>query len=157
MQARGARVTGCPLTHNGPVSTPAVTPADPSSIDDRRLLARARRVLGRLGQEAVEKLLVAYFVMRDDATPAKAKATLAGALAYFLLPMDAVADLLPGIGFTDDSLAIALALAAVTTSIRHRHFEQARAAMAGWGMRPALDAPDAAAPDAPGNVAADRA
>lgn len=126
-----------PFGDNGPVDPriPAqVDAADPDSIDSRRFLAKARRLVGRLGQEIAEKLLVAYYVMRDDATPAKAKATLAGALAYFLLPLDAAADVLPGIGLTDDAVAIALALAAVATSIRHRHVEMARETMRGWGL-----------------------
>lgn len=112
----------------------ALPTADPGQIDDRALLTKARRVVRRLGSEVVEKVLVGYYVMRDDATPRRARLTLAGALAYFLLPTDAVADLLPAVGFTDDAMAIAMALAAVATSIRPRHLEAARATMSGWGL-----------------------
>lgn len=112
----------------------ALPSADPEQIDDRALLGKARGVIRRLGVEVVEKVLVGYYVMRDDATPRRARLTLAGALAYFLLPADAVADVLPAIGFTDDALAIATALAAVATSIRPRHLEQARATLQGWGL-----------------------
>lgn len=115
----------------------ALPSADPEEIDDRALMGKARRVVRRLGVDVVEKLLVGYYVMRDDATPRRARLTLAGALAYFLLPADAVADLLPAVGFTDDALAIAMALGAVATSIRPRHLEQARATLRGWGLRPA--------------------
>lgn len=108
--------------------------ADPAQIDDRALMAKARRVVRRLGAEVIEKVLIGYYVMRDDATPRRARLTLAGALAYFLLPTDAVADLLPAIGFTDDAMAIAMALAAVATSIRPRHRDLARATMQGWGL-----------------------
>ena len=111
-----------------------VPAAVPEQIDERALLAKAKRVLRRVGREVVEKVLVAYYVMRDDATPRRARLTLAGALAYFLLPADAVADVLPAIGFTDDAIAIAMALAAVATSIRPRHLEQARATLQGWGL-----------------------
>ena len=112
---------------------------DPRQVDSRAVLAKSQRLLSRLGREAVEKVLVAYYVMRDDATPAKAKATLAGALAYFLLPTDAIADLLPGIGLTDDAMAITMALAAVATSIRRRHVEQARQTLVSWGLRAPAD------------------
>lgn len=110
--------------------------ADPAKIDDRALLSKARGVVRRLGVDVVEKVLVGYYVMRDDATPRRARLTLAGALAYFLLPADAVADVLPAVGFTDDGLAIAMALAAVATSIRQRHLEQARTTLQGWGLAP---------------------
>lgn len=124
--------------------------AEPESVDSARFMSKARAVLGRLGQEVVEKLLIAYFVMRDDATPRRAKMTLAGALAYFLVPFDAVTDVLPVVGFTDDAMAITLALAAVVTSIRRRHVRLAREVMQTWGMNvkaiPADD-DDAAAGD----------
>ena len=107
---------------------------DPEAIDDRAVLGRARRAAGRVGREVVEKVLVAFYVMRDDATPTKARTILAGALAYFLLPTDAVADVLPAVGFTDDGVAIALALAAVAASIRPRHLARARETMATWGL-----------------------
>lgn len=109
-------------------------PVAPDGIDSKALLAKARRVVRRLGHEVVEKVLVAYYVMRDDATPARAKATLAGALAYFLLPTDAIADVLPAVGLTDDAMAIAMALAAVATSVRPRHLDRARQTLAGWGF-----------------------
>lgn len=113
-------------------STADLEPADPDAIDGQAVLGRAKRVFGRVGREVVEKVLVAYYVMRDEATPTKARTVLAGALAYFLLPADAVADVLPAVGFTDDALAIALALAAVAASIRPRHLEQARTTMRTW-------------------------
>lgn len=112
----------------------ALPPADPAHIDERALLGKARGVARRLGVEVVEKVLIGFYVMRDDATPRRARLTLAGALAYFVLPADAVADLLPAVGFTDDALAIAMALAAVATSIRPRHLEQARTTLRAWGL-----------------------
>ena len=66
------------------------------------------------GRQVVGKALILYHTLQRPETPAAAKATIVGALAYFILPVDAVADLLPGIGFTDDLGALAAALVTVS-------------------------------------------
>lgn len=45
-----------------------------------------------------EDLLAAYYCAFDRETPLSEKASLIGALAYFVLPADAVPDLLPVLG-----------------------------------------------------------
>jgi uncharacterized membrane protein YkvA (DUF1232 family) len=42
---------------------------------------------------------------------------LVGALVYFLMPIDAIPDFLPGVGFIDDAAVIAMALAAVKSEV----------------------------------------
>lgn len=86
-------------------------------------LSRYARVAGR---ELIEKAVLLYLVLRDPATPRWAKATVVGALGYFIAPIDAVPDLLPGVGFTDDLGVVLLALAAVATSITPRMRSLAR-------------------------------
>ena len=54
------------------------------------------------------------------------KAALIGALAYFVLPMDAVPDVLPVIGFGDDAAVLAAAIKLVTSHITPDHREAAR-------------------------------
>jgi uncharacterized membrane protein YkvA (DUF1232 family) len=85
---------------------------------------KARRFLRHvpLASEAV----AAYFTMQDPKTPLWVKGTVASALAYFILPFDAVPDLLPVLGMTDDAGIIAAAIAAVSTYIRDEHRRQAR-------------------------------
>lgn len=73
--------------------------------------------------------LAAYFAARDPETPTAAKGIMLGALAYFVLPVDAIPDILAGIGFTDDAAVIAALLAAVGSSIKPRHRERAREAL----------------------------
>jgi uncharacterized membrane protein YkvA (DUF1232 family) len=52
-----------------------------------------------------------------------------GALAYFVLPIDAIPDVFAGIGFTDDAAVIAALIATVGAHIRQRHKDQAEAAL----------------------------
>ncbi|MFO1140648.1 MAG: YkvA family protein [Paracoccus sp. (in: a-proteobacteria)] len=55
-----------------------------------------------IGRPALEKAFLAYHVLRDPDTPAKAKAILGGSLAYLVMPVDAISDFLPVVGYTDD-------------------------------------------------------
>ena len=77
-----------------------------------------------------EDLLAAYYCAFDHATPVQVKATLVGALAYFVLPFDAVPDMLPLVGFTDDAAVLLAALRMVAGHMRAEHREAARAALA---------------------------
>ena len=58
------------------------------------------------------------------------KAALIGALAYFVLPLDAVPDVLPGVGFTDDAAVLLTALRMVAAHLRPEHHAAARVALA---------------------------
>ena len=85
---------------------------------------KAARVAARL--PFAEDLLAAYYCAFDRATPVQVKATLVGALAYFVLPFDAVPDMLPLVGFTDDAAVLLAAL----RMVRAEHRDAARAALA---------------------------
>jgi uncharacterized membrane protein YkvA (DUF1232 family) len=71
-------------------------------------------------------LLAAYYSALDQETPRHVKVTLFGAIAYFVLPIDAIPDMLPVIGFTDDAAVLATAIKLVTDHITPRHREQAK-------------------------------
>jgi len=58
------------------------------------------------------------------------KAALIGALAYFVLPFDAMPDLLPLLGYTDDAAVLLTALRMVAAHLRPEHREAARRALA---------------------------
>jgi uncharacterized membrane protein YkvA (DUF1232 family) len=73
-----------------------------------------------------EDLLAAYYCAFDRDTPLQVKATLVGAIAYFVLPVDAIPDVLPVIGFTDDAAVLATAIKLVADHIRPLHRDAAR-------------------------------
>jgi uncharacterized membrane protein YkvA (DUF1232 family) len=77
----------------------------------------------------VEDLLAAYYCAFDRDTPFQVKAALLGALAYFVLPFDAIPDVLPMIGFTDDAAVLATAIRLVTSHITPLHRAAARAVL----------------------------
>lgn len=77
----------------------------------------------------LEELLAAYFCATDPATPYRAKAILLGALAYFVLPVDAVPDWLLIAGFTDDAAVLAAAIHTVRTNLTPAHWGRAKQAL----------------------------
>lgn len=89
---------------------------------------KAKRVAARL--PFAQDLLAAYYCAFDRNTPLQVKAALLGALAYFVLPADAMPDILPLLGYTDDALVLATALRLVAGHIRDEHREAARQALA---------------------------
>ena len=78
-----------------------------------------------------EDLLAAYYCAFDRETPFQVRAVLLGALAYFVMPFDAVPDLLPMLGFADDAAVLAAAVKLVSDAILPEHREAARRKIAG--------------------------
>jgi uncharacterized membrane protein YkvA (DUF1232 family) len=76
-----------------------------------------------------EDLLAAYYCALDRDTPLHVKGVLIGAIAYFVLPTDAIPDFLPVIGFTDDAAVLAAALKLVADHIGPLHRAAARDAL----------------------------
>jgi uncharacterized membrane protein YkvA (DUF1232 family) len=98
------------------------------SIVRRGFWSKVRRVAARL--PFAEDLVTAYYCAFDHQTPFHVKAALMGALAYFVLPFDFVADVMPLLGFGDDAAVLATALRMVVSHIKPEHRDAARAALA---------------------------
>ena len=90
----------------------------------RNFWHKARRTLGRV--PFTEDAVAAFYCATDSATPMPIRATLLGALAYFVLPFDAIPDLLLGLGFTDDAAVLLAAFTAARMHITEAHRERAR-------------------------------
>lgn len=98
-------------------------------VNERRVARgfwpKMRRVAARI-PFAPEALSV-WWCARDPETPTAAKGLMFAALAYFVLPTDAIPDILAGIGFTDDAAVFAALLAVVGKNIKPRHRASAKA------------------------------
>lgn len=87
--------------------------------DEPRFWKKLRRVLARI--PFAEDLVAAYYCATDRETPGYVRAVLLGAIAYFILPVDMVPDVLAGLGFTDDASVLAAAIAAVGRHLLPKH------------------------------------
>jgi uncharacterized membrane protein YkvA (DUF1232 family) len=94
----------------------------------RGFLPKLQRVAAKVpfASEAV----AVYFAARDPATPATAKGLMLAALAYFVLPTDAIPDIFPVVGFTDDAAVIAAMIGLVGANVKAAHRERAKALLA---------------------------
>lgn len=81
----------------------------------------------------MDEVVAAYYCAMDKDTPLRAKATLLGALGYFVLPFDFIPDFVVGLGYTDDLAVLTAAIAAVRTHITPAHRQAAKDALADKG------------------------
>mgnify|MGYP001806048332 FL=1 len=88
---------------------------------------KIRRTAARI--PFARQVVSVYYSARDPETPTAAKGIMLGALAYFVLPIDAIPDIFAGIGFTDDAAVIAALIATLGANIKRRHKDQADAAL----------------------------
>ncbi|MDR7230923.1 uncharacterized membrane protein YkvA (DUF1232 family) [Caulobacter sp. BE264] len=88
-------------------------------------LPKIRKVAAKIPFAA--DALSVWWAARDPETPMAAKGMMLAGLAYFVLPTDALPDLLPVIGFTDDAAVIAALMAVLGKTLKPRHKEAAQA------------------------------
>ncbi|HTH18070.1 MAG TPA: YkvA family protein [Magnetospirillum sp.] len=85
---------------------------------------KVRRTAGRV--PFIDQVLAIWFCATDPATPTRVKAILFGAIAYFILPFDAIPDFVVGLGYTDDLAVLTAAVRAVLPYITDQHRDKAR-------------------------------
>lgn len=119
-----------------PAPTPPIRPEDYVGTDEARneqfvregFVAKAKQYLRQIPMAS--EVVALYFCMLDPKTPLWVKGTAAAALAYFVLPLDAVPDLLPLIGMSDDITVLSVALTTLSAHITDDHRRKARDWMA---------------------------
>lgn len=85
---------------------------------------KARRTLGRV--PFTEDAVATFYCAIDSATPLTIRATLFGALAYFIMPFDIIPDFIAGLGYTDDAAVLLAAFTAANSHITDMHRQRAR-------------------------------
>jgi uncharacterized membrane protein YkvA (DUF1232 family) len=104
---------------------------EPESTRSERVKSRFWSTFRKAARQIpfAEDLVAAYYCALDPTTPARVRATLLGALAYFILPFDIIPDFIAGLGFTDDATVLLAAIGMVRAHITSVHREAARRAL----------------------------
>ncbi len=68
-----------------------------------------------------EEVGAAYFCALDPTTPARVKAILIAAIAYFVTPTDLLPDFIAGLGFTDDATVLLTAFSMIGGHVKDHH------------------------------------
>lgn len=88
-----------------------------NGFNEHGFYKKASMVALRAGREVIEKALWLFYAARRPETPAWAKTVIFGSLAYFISPVDAIPDITPIVGYTDDLATLTAALGMVAVYI----------------------------------------
>lgn len=83
----------------------------------------------------VEEAVTAWFCARDPKTPSHIKAVVLAALAYLVIPMDALPDFLPALGFLDDASVFWAVWQMLSNHITDEHRQKAAEALDAEDLR----------------------
>ena len=103
-----------------------------NEFDDGSFWNKVKNFALKAGREVIEKALWLYYAAQQPSTPAWARTVIYGALAYFVLPVDAMPDAIPLAGFTDDLGALAAALGTVSMYVTSEVKTMAADKMKDW-------------------------
>lgn len=102
------------------------------SYSEKSFFDKVKSTAQKAGIKVVYSGLLLFFTLQKSSTPAWAKATIISALGYFIVPLDAIADITPAVGFSDDLGAVVLALGAVAIYIDDDIKEKSKNKLKDW-------------------------
>ncbi len=105
------------MTKMPPLGAAAGAGGGEARFSDASLFDKLAGHAAAAGRGVVEKVLWLWFASRRPDMPVWARTTVYGALAYFILPTDAIPDLLPGLGYTDDIGVLSYALVTIASYV----------------------------------------
>ena len=91
---------------------------------------KIRKNIAKIGVKVIYQALLLYYVAQSPNCPSKIKAGIIGALGYLISPIDLIPDIMPGIGYADDAVAVATAVALAQIYITDDIKEQAKSKIA---------------------------
>ena len=81
------------------------------NYDEKKMWHKIKDFFFEAGINLVIKVLQLWYVLQKPEVPIHVKVAIMGAIAYFVMPVDLILDVLPG-GYQDDLLAVTLTLLA---------------------------------------------
>lgn len=84
------------------------------------------------GRKVIYAVLLLYYAMKDKNVSLKTKIYIASSLGYFILPVDAIFDLTPIIGFSDDLSVLIFAIKQISSVITPEIKEKAQNKLTEW-------------------------
>ncbi len=96
------------------------------------LWEKIKKVAKTAGTKVVYAVLLLYYAMQDESMSIKTRLSIAAALGYFILPTDAIFDLTPIIGFSDDLGVLMFVLTQISASITAEVMDKAKQKIEEW-------------------------
>ena len=101
-------------------------------FSEQSLWGKLKKFGKAAGAKVVYSVLLLFYTFEDKSVGLKTKLSIAAALGYFILPTDAIVDLTPIIGFSDDLGVLLFTLSAVAGSITPEIKAKAREKLDEW-------------------------
>ena len=101
-------------------------------FSEKELWAKVKNVAKSAGIKVVYGVLLLFYTMQDENVTPKTKLIIAAALGYFILPADAIFDLTPIIGYSDDLGVLIFALTQISSNITNEVRIKARTKLHNW-------------------------
>lgn len=108
----------------------SILPATKNNYEDdkiyveKRFWAKVKKIIGKV--PFLADAISLYYCAIDAKTPFKSKAIAFSSLAYFILPIDIIPDLILAVGYSDDAGAIAAAIMALKPFVTEEHRRKAK-------------------------------
>ena len=95
------------------------------NYDEKKMWSKIKDFFFEAGINLVIKVVQLWYVLQKPEVPVHIKVAIMGAIAYFVMPVDFILDVLPG-GYHDDLLAVTLTLIAAEEYIDDEVRKKAR-------------------------------
>ena len=99
---------------------------------EKKLWEKIKSVSKLAGTKVVYAVLILYYAMMDPGMSVKSRLSIAAALGYFILPTDAILDLTPLIGFSDDLGVLLFVLSQISSNITPEVMDKAKHKIKDW-------------------------
>lgn len=94
--------------------------------------SKVKHAAKKAGAFVIYAGLLLYYVLQKPDLPKRYKIAVIGALAYFIAPIDAIPDMLAGVGYTDDLAVLGTAIVQVAMHIDKDVKEKAKNKLHTW-------------------------
>lgn len=100
--------------------------------NEKNFFDKLKKGLKVVGVKGVYMLLLLYNTLQRKDIPPKEKSIIIGALGYFILPLDALPDITPIVGYSDDIFALGMAILKVMPYIDDEMKEKSKEQIKKW-------------------------
>lgn len=102
------------------------------AYSEEKLWDKVLKIAKIVGIDLVYLLLILFYVLEQPSTPNKAKGIIIAALGYFISPLDAIPDIIPGVGHVDDWVLLVAALGCIAIYVTDETKAKARERLRVW-------------------------
>lgn len=101
---------------------------------EQKFWKKLRAIASKIGVKVAYPALLLYYTLLDPAVNLRHKSMIIAALGYFILPVDAIPDVLLPLGYSDDIAILLTVIGMVKSHITEATKAQARQVLREWNL-----------------------